>query len=102
MNRAGLNPSAAMTRGMTERQAAMVNSRWFRHSAAGVRAARAALARAASGPGSQEISGGHSCQLRWRSGALPSSGPRSGALSSSALRRWLVPRPVNDFPPPGN
>ena len=35
MSRAGLNPSAAMTRGMTETQATMVNSRWFRHSAAG-------------------------------------------------------------------
>ena len=97
MNRAGLNPSAAMTRGMTETQATMVNSRWFRHSAAGVRPAAAALARAARGPGSQEISGGHSCQLRWRSGRR-----RVRRLPSSALRRWLVPRPVNDFPPPGN
>ena len=100
MNRAGLNPSAAMTRGMTETQATMVNSRWFRHSAAGVRSAAAALTRAASGPGSQEISGGHSCQLRWRSGAWRPAA--SGALPSSAPRRWLVPRPVNDFPPPGN
>ncbi len=91
MNRAGLNPNAAKTRGMTERQAATVNSRWFRHSAAGVTLAATALARAVEGPGSQEISGGHSCQP----------GRRSGALSSSALRRWLVPRPVNDFPPPG-
>ena len=90
MNRAGENPSAAMTRGISETQAAMVNSRWFRHSAAGVRPVAAALARAASGPGSQEISGGHSRQVRGRSGAPP----------PSALRRWLVPRPVNDFPPP--
>ncbi|MGH7734572.1 MAG: molybdopterin cofactor-binding domain-containing protein, partial [Gemmatimonadales bacterium] len=35
---------------MTETQATTVNSRWFRHSAAGVRPAEAALARAASGP----------------------------------------------------
>ncbi len=101
MSRAGLNPSAAMTRGMTETQATIVNSRWFRHSAAGVRLAAVALACAVSGPASQEISGGHSRQLRCRSGALPSPGPRSGALPSSALRRWLVPIPVNDFPPPG-
>ena len=90
MNRAGENPSAAMIRGISERQAATVNSRWFRHSAAGVRLAATPLAHAASGPASQEISGGHSRQLRWRGGAPP----------SSALRRWLVPRPVNDFPPP--
>ena len=66
MSRAGENPSAAMIRGIRERQAATVNSRWFRHSAAGVRLAAAPLARAASGPASQEISGGHSRQLRWR------------------------------------
>ena len=36
MSSAGLKPSAAITRGMTDRQAAIVNSRWLRHSAAGV------------------------------------------------------------------
>jgi hypothetical protein len=36
MSSAGLKPSAAITRGMTETQAAIVNSRWLRHSAAGV------------------------------------------------------------------
>src|ERR1035441_565591 len=91
MSRAGLNPSAAMTRGITETQAAMVNSRWFRHSVAGARLAAAFLAWAARGPGSQEISGGQSCQLRGR----------GGVPSPSVPRRWLVPRPVNDFPPPG-
>jgi hypothetical protein len=69
----------------------MVNSRWLRNSAAGVRLAAARLAEAASGPASQEISGGQSCQLRGGDGALPPSVPR----------RWLVRRPVNDFPPPG-
>jgi hypothetical protein len=41
MSSAGLKPSAAITRGMTDRQAAMVNSRWLRHSAAGVGCVRA-------------------------------------------------------------
>ena len=45
MNRAGLKPSAAITRGMTDTQAAIVNSRWFRHSAAGVSPAATALTR---------------------------------------------------------
>ncbi len=73
----------------------MVNSRWFRHSAAGVRPAATDLTRASSGPASQEISGGHSRKPR-PGAALP-----FGALPSSASRRWLVPRSVNDFPPPG-
>ena len=57
MSSAGLKPSAAITRGMTERQAAIVNSRWLRHSAAGVSEAptlnplKAPRALAASGAG---------------------------------------------------
>ena len=94
MNRAGLNPSAAMTRGMTDTQAAMVNSRWFRHSAAGVRLAAADLTRACSGPASQEISGGQSRKLRWRSGAPPSSGRRrvrrAAVVRAAALARSEV------------
>ena len=68
----------------------MVNSRWFRHSAAGVRLAATALARAAAGAGSQEISGGHSCQLRWRSGVAPRSGAavvRAAVVRAAALAR---------------
>ena len=86
MNRAGENPSAAMIRGISERQAATVNSRWFRHSAAGVRLAATPLARAASGPASQEISGGHSRQLRWRGGAPPSSALRALARPETRQR----------------
>ena len=94
MSSAGLKPSAAITRGMTDRQAAIVNSRWLRHSAAGVSAAATALTRALTEPLSQETCGGHS--RKPRSGAtvpVP-----SGALPSS--RRWLVPRSVTDFPSP--
>ena len=49
MSSAGLKPSAAITRGMTETQAAIVNSRWLRHSAAGVSEAPTPRALAASG-----------------------------------------------------
>ena len=87
MNRAGLNPSVAMIRGMSDTQARTVNSRWFRHSAAGVRLAAPARTLAWSGAASQEIAGGHRRKLRCRSGAAP-----SGALPSPW--RWPVPRSV--------
>ncbi len=75
MSSAGLKPSAAITRGMTERQAAIVNSRWLRHSAAGVSEAptlnplKAPRALATSGPASKVTCGGQSRN------------PRSGAAT---------------------
>ena len=88
MSRAGLKPSAAITRGMTDTQAAMVNSRWLRHSAAGVSAAATARTLAASGPASQEISGGHSRKSARRSGAAACL--RRGAAVAAALARSEV------------
>ena len=64
MSSAGLKPSAAITRGMTETQAAIVNSRWLRHSAAGVSEAPTPRALAASGPASKVTCGGQSRNSR--------------------------------------
>jgi hypothetical protein len=64
MSSAGLKPSAAITRGMTETQAAIVNSRWLRHNAAGVSEAPTPRALAASGPASKVTCGGQSRNSR--------------------------------------
>ena len=101
MSSAGLKPSAAITRGMTDTQAAMVNSRWFRHSAAGVRLA-------AGGPGPRGQRAGVPGDLRRPQPEAPlpprragRAGPRRGRRPCAPPLRWLVPRSVNDFPPPG-
>jgi hypothetical protein len=85
---------------MTETQAAIVNNRWLRHSAAGVTEAPTPRARAASGRASKVTCGGQSRNSR-SGAATPARRPRwlreadaEGASSSSAPRRWLVPRPV--------
>jgi hypothetical protein len=81
---------------MTERQAAMVNSRWSRYSAAGVSLVPIRRQPASVSAGSQDICGGHS-----RKDDLSPASPAVVALS------WLVLVPVNDsscvlYRTPGN
>ena len=66
MSRAGLKPSAAITRGMTDTHTAMMNNRWLRHSAAGLKLAATVLAQLSNVPVFPEIAGGHSRKLHCR------------------------------------
>ena len=86
MNSAGLKPSAAITRGMTDRQAAIVNSRWLRHSAAGVSEAPTPRALAASGAASKVTCGGQSRNPR-SGAATPARRPREPKVRRRRPRR---------------